>query len=74
MEYSIPPEMVGAARDARDLLVLDAIFKRGAAPGMNVFWCKSCIPSFCRRLLSDWERSDTAAIKDAVSTSEDDPC
>ena len=45
-------------KEPESLMVLDALAKHsgGLAPALNIFFHLNCVPSFCRRILQDWER------------------
>jgi len=40
----------------QDYLVLDALCRGGVQVQQNLYLHRNCVPSFCRRLLQDWER------------------
>ena len=43
--------------DADKLLIMDELLKRGGmAPALDICFHPNCVPSFCRRILQDWER------------------
>lgn len=48
-----------APYDFGELNLMDTIAKSsgGFQQGLNIFFHIACVPSFCRRLLEDWERS-----------------
>jgi hypothetical protein len=45
-------------------LVIDKLLKNGMRPALHIFWHVDCVPSFCRRILQDW---------DSIKSGEDKP-
>ena len=45
------------------MLTADTLIKKVGAvsPGFDLFLCRACVPSLCRRLLQDWERDISEA-------------
>ena len=42
----------------KELLLVDALGKQsgGFQPALDIYFHIDCVPSFCRRILQDWER------------------
>lgn len=66
------PEL-GLASDPTGILVMDELAKRGNqfGPGLDIFFHRDCVPSFCRRILSDWESLIDGEIPNIESISND---
>jgi hypothetical protein len=43
--------------DPQTLSVMDTLLKRGMWPALHIFFHTKCVPSFCRRVLMDWEET-----------------
>ena len=40
----------------QELKVMDALLKRGMSPALHIFFHADCVPTFCRRILEDFDR------------------
>ena len=47
-----------ASRDIHEMSLMDGLAKKsgGFQKALTIAFCVDCVPSFCRRLLQDWER------------------
>ena len=53
---SIPKELLDKMGTTPvGLFTADTLIKRGLAPANDIFFHPNCVPSFCRRVLEDWE-------------------
>jgi len=49
--------------DPKALEVMDTLLKRGMWPALHIFFHVRCTPSFCRRVLMDWEETQGFSVR-----------